>query len=56
MPSARRIDVHFHVIPQFYRDAVYAAGSGPAIGRYPEWTPELALEENLAAFSATDAT
>ena len=44
MPSACRIDVHFHVIPQFYRDAVYAAGSGPAIGRYPEWTPELALE------------
>jgi predicted TIM-barrel fold metal-dependent hydrolase len=40
----RRIDVHFHVIPSFYRDAVYAAGSGPAIGRYPDWSPELALE------------
>ena len=38
------IDVHFHLIPQFYRDAVYAAGTGPAIGRYPDWTPELALE------------
>jgi predicted TIM-barrel fold metal-dependent hydrolase len=38
------IDVHFHLIPQFYRDAVYAAGSGPAIGRYPDWTPQLALE------------
>jgi len=44
MATARRIDVHFHVIPQFYQDAVYAAGSGPAIGRYPEWSPELALE------------
>src|SRR5215469_5396608 len=44
MGSARRIDIHFHVIPEFYRDAVYAAGAGPAIGRYPEWTPERALE------------
>jgi 6-methylsalicylate decarboxylase len=44
MPSAGRIDVHFHVIPPFYRDAVYEAGRGPAIGRYPDWTPELALE------------
>lgn len=38
------IDVHFHLIPQFYRDAVYAAGTGPAIARYPDWTPALALE------------
>ena len=44
MPSAGRIDVHFHVIPPFYRDAVYAAGRGPAIGRYPDWTPDLAFE------------
>jgi predicted TIM-barrel fold metal-dependent hydrolase len=44
MADPRRIDVHFHVIPEFYRDAVYAAGSGPAIGRYPDWSPELALE------------
>ncbi len=34
-----RIDVHFHMIPQFYADMVYAAGSGPAIGRYPDWSP-----------------
>ena len=27
-----RIDVHFHMIPQFYADKVYAAGSGPAAG------------------------
>jgi 6-methylsalicylate decarboxylase len=39
-----KIDVHFHLIPQFYRDAVYEAGSGPAIGRYPDWTPQLALD------------
>ena len=44
MPSPRRIDVHFHLIPQFYKDAVYAAGSGPAIGRYPDWSEALALE------------
>jgi predicted TIM-barrel fold metal-dependent hydrolase len=44
MVKARRIDVHFHLIPQFYQDAVYAAGAGPAIGRYPDWSPELALE------------
>ena len=36
--------MHFHLIPPFYREAVYAAGRGPAIGRYPEWTPQLALE------------
>jgi 6-methylsalicylate decarboxylase len=42
--SARRIDVHFHLIPRFYSEAAYAAGAGPAIGRYPDWSPELALE------------
>ena len=44
MTVPRRIDVHFHHIPPFYRDAVYAAGRGPAIGRYPDWTPQFALE------------
>jgi predicted TIM-barrel fold metal-dependent hydrolase len=44
MASARRIDVHFHLIPPLYREAVYAAGRAPAIGRYPDWTPQLALE------------
>ena len=42
--AAGMIDVHFHLIPQFYRDAVYEAGRGPAIGRYPDWSPPLALE------------
>ncbi|HUK61578.1 MAG TPA: amidohydrolase family protein [Stellaceae bacterium] len=41
---ARRIDVHFHIIPPFYRDAAYAAGAGPALGRFPEFSPELALD------------
>ena len=44
MPAPRRIDVHFHLIPPFYSEAVYAAGRGPAIGKYPDWTPQLALE------------
>jgi 6-methylsalicylate decarboxylase len=44
MPSPRRIDVHFHLIPPFYQEAAYAAGAGPAIGRYPDWSPERALE------------
>jgi predicted TIM-barrel fold metal-dependent hydrolase len=44
MTSARRIDFHFHLIPKFYQDAVYEAGTGPQIGRYPDWSPERALE------------
>ena len=44
MALPRRIDVHFHHIPPFYSEAVYEAGRGPAIGKYPDWTPELALE------------
>jgi predicted TIM-barrel fold metal-dependent hydrolase len=42
--AAGMVDVHFHLIPQFYRDAVYEAGTGPAVGRYPDWTPALALD------------
>src|SRR5262249_31861620 len=44
MSSARRIDIHFHLIPQFYKDAAYESGTGPAIGRYPDWSPEGALD------------
>src|SRR5712692_10214383 len=44
MSTPRRIDVHFHHIPPFYSEAVYEAGRGPAIGKYPDWTPQLALE------------
>ena len=42
--AAGMIDVHIHLIPQFYSDAVYEAGQGPAIGRYPNWAPALAVE------------
>lgn len=42
--SANRIDFHFHLIPKFYQDATYEAGAGPAIGRYPDWSPERALD------------
>src|SRR5690242_10431783 len=45
MPTPCRIDIHFHLIPPFYQDATYAAGAGPAIGRYPEWSPERALAQ-----------
>ena len=44
MTSARRIDFHFHLIPKFYQDAAYESGTGPVIGRYPEWSPERALD------------
>ncbi len=39
MTSARRIDLHFHLIPKFYQDAAYESGTGPLIGRYPDWSP-----------------
>jgi 6-methylsalicylate decarboxylase len=54
--AAGMIDVHFHLIPQFYRDAVYEAGRGPAIGRYPDWSPQLALavmDDNGIALAIT---
>ena len=42
--SARRIDVHLHIIPQFYQDAVLAAGLGPARrAGYPAYSVERAL-------------
>lgn len=44
MISPRRIDFHVHLIPKFYQDAAYDAGAGPAIGRYPAWSPDLALD------------
>lgn len=43
--SSGRIDVHFHPLPQFYKDAVIAGGRGPTVSTgFPAWTPELALE------------
>ena len=43
MPIAK-IDVHFHLIPQFFRDAIYETGFMLATAAYPEWSPGLALE------------
>jgi predicted TIM-barrel fold metal-dependent hydrolase len=49
-PSAERdmasgmIDVHFHLIPQFFREAVRDSGLMLATASYPEWSPALALE------------
>ncbi|MEH0581518.1 amidohydrolase family protein [Streptomyces sp. B21-108] len=43
--SARRIDVHQHLLPPFYRDALAKAGITGAGGRaLPDWSPEAALE------------
>jgi predicted TIM-barrel fold metal-dependent hydrolase len=42
-PSGR-IDVHFHAVPVFYREAGAAAGRMPARGVYPDFSPELAIE------------
>jgi predicted TIM-barrel fold metal-dependent hydrolase len=44
MAKANRIDVHTHMIPDFYRAAAIKAGAVPAQGRYPDWSPERALK------------
>ena len=38
------IDVHFHLIPQFFREAVHESGLMLATATYPEWSPSLALD------------
>jgi predicted TIM-barrel fold metal-dependent hydrolase len=43
MPAGK-IDVHFHLIPQFFREAVGEAGLMLATAKYPQWSPALALE------------
>ncbi|MGW8634842.1 amidohydrolase family protein [Streptomyces sp. NPDC055793] len=44
-PSAQRIDVHQHVVPDFYRDELAKVGIADAGGRaLPGWSPESALE------------
>ncbi|MDC0033947.1 amidohydrolase [Alphaproteobacteria bacterium] len=41
---ATRIDVHHHVLPEFYKDAQRAVGiSGTAYRGFPDWTPEKSL-------------
>lgn len=45
MASADRLDVHFHILPQFYQDVVKAAGFGPARrAGYPPYSPALGIE------------
>src|SRR4051812_31676254 len=41
---AGRIDVHFHIIPDFYAQAAREAGRSPARGTFPAYSPEGALE------------
>ncbi|MEU4155441.1 amidohydrolase family protein [Actinoplanes sp. NPDC026670] len=49
-----RIDVHQHLIPGFYREALAAAGIGQAGGRdLPAWTPQGALELMATLGAAT---
>ena len=39
-----RIDVHHHVLPEFYKDVQRAAGiTGTAYQAFPDWTPEKSL-------------
>ena len=50
MTTTTRIDVHHHVLPEFYKDAQRAAGiMGTAYRAFPDWTPEksLALMDEL---------
>ena len=50
MANQGRIDVHHHLLPQFYIDAQVAAGiHGTAYRKFPDWSPEdtLALMDRL---------
>ena len=40
----QRIDVHVHMNPDFYREAVDASGHVSTAGTKVDWTPELALQ------------
>lgn len=43
--SPERIDVHFHPVPDVFKEAASRAGRGPTIASgFPTWSPELALE------------
>ncbi|MGW1620437.1 amidohydrolase family protein [Streptomyces sp. NPDC002172] len=43
--ARRRIDVHQHLVPALYRDALAKSGIAEAGGRVlPDWSPEAALE------------
>ncbi len=40
---AGRIDVHFHIVPPFYAEAVQAAGAAPARGAFPDWSADASI-------------
>jgi predicted TIM-barrel fold metal-dependent hydrolase len=43
--SLQRIDVHFHAVPEAFKQAAAAAGRGATISSgFPRWSPELALD------------
>lgn len=43
--TVNRIDVHFHTVPQVFRNAAAAAGKGATISSgFPEWSVPLSLE------------
>ncbi|MBT2408796.1 MULTISPECIES: amidohydrolase family protein [unclassified Streptomyces] len=43
--SSRRVDVHQHLLPPFYRDLLAKAGIAEVGGRaLPDWSPEAALD------------
>jgi predicted TIM-barrel fold metal-dependent hydrolase len=43
--EVQRIDVHHHVLPEFYKDVQRAAGiTGSAYAPFPEWSAEKSLE------------
>lgn len=44
MPALRRIDSHQHIVPPFYARATMAAGAGPTRGRFPDWSPQKAID------------
>ena len=44
MSSAHRIDVHQHVVPPFYAQALASHGGDPSGSVTPEWSPERALD------------
>lgn len=61
MADKKRIDVHHHVLPQFFREPQTAVGrTGTAFGAFPDWTPDksialmddLDIETAILSFSA----
>jgi predicted TIM-barrel fold metal-dependent hydrolase len=44
MSSPRRIDVHQHVVPPFYAQALASHGGDPSGSVTPDWSPERAID------------